>query len=668
MASAFRLLCARLGALWNWRRKERELDEEMQFHLSEEMEERAAAGLPADHARILAAKDFGNAGLIREATREVWGWSSAERLVQDVRYGFRTMRRNPGFSLAAILSLALGIGANTVVFSLMDTVMFRMLPVSDPERLVVFAHRGEGEASTGSNYPLYETLRTKSQSFLGVLSFWELPMKVRTGSETVSADAQFVTPNYFPVLGVQPILGRTFSEADSEAAFAVISFGLWKRRFGGSPDVLGRTITVNGIPLTIIGVHPPEFFGLRPGISIEVSVPLGLQPRISPEFGDRREMRAGTWGLCIVGRLREGVTVASARAEAEVLVGPWVREVIRPELSGRRGSWERIELLPGGAGLDTLRRRFSRPLRVLMAVVALVLFIACANIANLLLARSASRRREIAVRASIGAGRFRLVRQLLTESIVLAALGGIAGLLLAIWAARLLVAFLSTGGRLLVLNVNPDLRVLTFTLMVSLVTAIVFGLAPALRATSLDLTSSLKEHSAGRASDMRGGTLRRLLVAGQVGLSLLLLIGASLFLRSLINIRGLDPGFNPQQLLLVSFDPSGTGYRGPRLSDFYRQVLERVTALPGVRAASLSSLEPLSGDDSTRYFNTSEYTPRSTDDLVVRVNSISPGYFETMGIPLAEGRQFLNRDNSGSVRVAILNRSVALKLTPSFRS
>jgi predicted permease len=654
-----RRLNARIRSLWNWGRKESELDEEVRFHLSEEMEERAAAGLTPDQARAAAAKDFGNASLVREAMRQVWGWGSGERLIQDVRYGLRTMRRNPGFSLAAILSLSLGIGANTAVFSLMDAVMLRMLPVHNPERLVIFAHRGDGEPSTGSNYPLYETLRTQSNSFQGALAFWAIGMKLRSGSATASVDGQFVTPNYFSVLGVQPILGRTFSEADSEEAVAVISHRLWKRSFAGSTDVLGKTVTVNGVPLTIIGVHPPEFFGVRPGGSIEVSVPLGLQRRISPEFEDRRAVRGGTWDLCIVGRLRDGVSVESARAEAEVLVRPWVQEVVRPELSGRRGSWERVELLPGGSGLDTLRRQFSKPLRVLMGVVGLVLLIACANIANLLLARSASRRREIALRVSIGAGRFRLVRQLLTESIVLAALGGIVGLFLAIWAARLLVAFLSTGGGLLVLNVNPDLRVLTFTLAISLVTAIVFGLAPALRATSLELSASLKEHSAGQGSVMRGGTLRRLLVAGQVGLSLLLLIGASLFLRSLINIRGLDPGFNPDQLLLVNFDPSGTGYRGDRLSAYYRQVLERITSLPGVRSASLSSLKPLSGDDSERFFNASDYTPRSTDDQVVKVNSISPRYFETMGIPVVEGRQFSNSDSSGSAKVAILNQAAA---------
>jgi predicted permease len=652
-----RQLYARLRSAWNWSRKESELDQEIEFHLSEEADERAAAGLTADQARVAAKKDFGNVSLIREVTREVWGWGFVERLIQDARYALRTTRRNPGFSLAVIFSLALGVGANTAVFSLMNAVMLRLLPVSDPERLVIFAHRGDGDASTGSNYPIYETLRTQNRSFLGVLAFWQLPMKLRLGSVTSSIDGQYVTPSYFTVLGVQPILGRLLSEADAADDVAVISYGLWQRRFGGVAEVIGRAVMVNGVPLTIIGVHPPEFFGVRPGSSVDVSIPIRLQQRMSPEFGNRLAERGGTWNLCIMGRLRDGVSSDSARAEAEVLLRPWVQEFVLP--SGGLGSWARVELLEGRSGLDTLRRQFSRPLRVLLAVVALVLLIACANIANLLLARSASRRREIAVRASIGAGRSRLVRQLLTESIVLATLGGIAGLFLATLAARPLVAFLSTGGRLLVLDVNPDLRVLTFTAAITLVTAIAFGLAPALRATTLDLNASLKDHSPRGGSEARGGTLRRLLVAGQVGVSLLLLIGASLFMRSLINIRGIDPGFNPEQLLLVSFDRLGTGYQGERLSAFYRQALERIAAIPGVQAASLSSLGPLSGDDSTRFFNTPDYTAGSTDDHVVRVNSITPRYFETMGIPLVEGRPFSDGDGTGSARVAILSRSAA---------
>ena len=278
----------RLAALFARRRLYARADEELQFHLAMREQRLVESGVPAGEAHARARRELGNPTVLAEQTLDSWRYSFMDTLIQDVRYGLRTMRRNPGFTLAAILSLSLGIGANTAVFSLMDTVMLRMLPVQNPERLVIFAHRGDGEASTGSNYPLYETLRKQSKSFLDVLALWALPMKVRAGGETISVDGQYVTPNYFSGLGVQPILGRTFSEADSEEAVAVISYGLWKRSFAGSTDVLGKTVTVNGVPLTIIGVHPPEFFGVSPGSSIEVSVPIGLQRRISPDFGDRR--------------------------------------------------------------------------------------------------------------------------------------------------------------------------------------------------------------------------------------------------------------------------------------------------------------------------------------------------------------------------------------------
>ncbi|HEY7502321.1 MAG TPA: ABC transporter permease [Vicinamibacterales bacterium] len=652
-----RELYARLRAAARWKRNESDLDDEIQFHLSEEVDEQVEAGLTPKEARFAAARDFGNVTLVREAARDVWGWAFVERLVQDVRYTFRTMRRHPAFSLAVILSLALGIGANAAVFSLMNAVMLRSLPVVEPERLAIFAHQGAGDPQTGSNYPIYETLSREGRSFAGVLGFWQMPMKLRVGGATFSLDGQYVTPNYFSVLGVRPALGRMLSDADAASDVAVISDTLWTQRFGAAPDVIGRAVVVNGVPVTVVGVHPPEFFGLRPGSSIDISVPLALQRRMAPEFGDRLALREGTWGLCIVARLRDGVSREAAGVEAEALIRPWVKEVGMAQ-SSRFGSWARIGLLDARSGLDTLRRQFSRPLWLLMAVVVMVLVIACANIANLLLARSASRRREIALRASIGAGRSRLVRQLFTESFVLAAIGGLAGLLLATWAARLLVVFLS-GGTRLVLDVDPDVRVLSFAAAITFGTAIVCGLAPAFRATKLELNASLKEHAATVASDVRGGRLRRLLVAGQVAVSLLVLIVASLFLRSLTNIRAVDPGFDGDRLFVVSFDRFGTGYRGERLTAFYKQSLERIAAIPGVQAASLSSVTPVSGDESTRAFNTPGYTGSAPDDHVVRINAVSPRYFETMRIPVAEGRAFSDRDDAKSPNVAIVSRSTA---------
>ena len=410
--------------------------------------------------------------------------------------------------------------------------LLKLLPVKDPKQLVVFAHRDTGLPSTGSNYPLYKTLRDGSQSFSACFAFWPLDFRARIGAESEPARGQYVTPNYFSVLGVQPVLGRVLSETDDGEPVVVISHGWWQRKFGSSRDVVGKTLVVNGISLTVVGVTPPEFFGLQVGNAMEISMPLGIQPRVSPEFGDRREMREGTWGLCIVGRLKPGVELERSRAEAEVLVHPWVEDVVLRE-GGKIGSWARIELLPGGTGLDALRRKFSKPLRVLMAIVGMVLLIACTNVANLLMARSVARQKEIAVRQAIGAGRPRLIRQFLTESILLAVAGGSVGLWVAWWGSNLLVRFISAGPVPIQLELAPDWRVLSFTAGVSVLTGILFGLAPAVRGTSLDLTPTLKEGAGALAGTATRWQWGKILVPIQVALSLTLLVGAALFVMSL---------------------------------------------------------------------------------------------------------------------------------------
>ena len=583
-------------------------------------------------------------------------------MFNDLRFALRQLLKNPGFTGVVILSLALGIGANTTIFSLIDAVLLKMLPVKNPKQLVVFAHRDTGLPSTGSNYPLYQTLRDGSQSFSECFAFWPLDFRARIGAESEPARGQYVTPNYFSALGVQPILGRVLSETDDGEPVVVISHGWWQRKFGSNRDVVGKTMVVNGTPVTIIGVTPPEFFGLQLGNAMEISMPLGIQPRVSPGFGDRREMREGTWGLCIVGRLKPGVELERARAEAEVLVRPWVEDVVLRE-GGKMGSWSRIELLPGSTGLDALRRKFSKPLQVLMAIVGMVLLIACANVANLLAARSVARQKEIAVRQAIGAGRARLIRQFLTESVLLALAGGCAGLWLAWWGSNLLVRFISTGPVPIQLELAPDWRVLGFTAGVSVLTGILFGLAPAVRGTILDLTPTLKEGAGslvGASARWRWG---KMLVSVQVALSLTLLVGATLFVMSLRKIQSVDGGFRVENLLLVTFDTSGTGSSGPerrkQLEAFYREALERANGLPGVRVASISSLGPMSGDDSTRPLSTPGFQARSRDDQVVHLNSIGARYFETMGITLLRGREFTPADDANATRVAILNETAA---------
>jgi predicted permease len=649
----------RLLELWKRETREADLEREIRSHLEAETEEQIEAGLSPLEAGDAARRSFGSGALARELTREAWGGMWLERLAQDLRYAFRTIRHSPGFTSAAVLSLGLGIGANTAVFSVLDAVLLRSLPVRDPKQLWIFAHRGGGEPSTGCNYHHYETLREGGRSFADLMAFWPLELKVRVGPEYEALTGQYVTTNYFSALGVQPLFGRAFTDGDSEQPVALVSHGWWRRRLGGSPDVIGKGIVIAGVPLTIVGVTPPEFFGMQVGNAVDVSLPFGLQPRVSPEFGDRRAEREGTWGLRIVGRLKPAVEPETARAEVAGLLGPWIAELARRN-DNRLGSWARVELLPGGMGFDGLRRSFSRPLQVLMAIAGLVLLISCANVANLLLARAASRSRELAVRLAIGASRRRLIRQLLTESALLAALGGMLGLLLAVAGVRGIVALLSSGASPVVLSAAPDARILAFTAASCLLTALLFGTTPAFRSARLDPLPALKQHPhESRLPAGMGG--RKLLVAFQVSLSLLLLVGAGLFVRSLENIRALETGFAAERLLLVTFSPLGTGGSGQqlweRLGVFYAEVLERVRALPLVEAASLSNLGPLSGDNQTRRFSTKDFSPRDPADQVVVVNTVSAGFFETMGIPLLRGRSFAETRDARDV--AILSETAA---------
>jgi predicted permease len=519
--------------------------------------------------------------------REMWGWTSFERLGHDLRFALRIMGKSPGFTLVAVLSLALGIGGNTAIFSLMNAVMLRSLPVAEPDRLLLFG-KGQWGGITDSfpdaswqlfSYPFYREVQRKNGVFTGVAAMMSLPNETRAvaggNTESEPVHARLVSGTYFDVLGVKPALGRTFTDADDQAPgshpVAVIGYLWWRRRFGGDPSVLGKTLAAGTTIYTIIGVAPPEFFGTTAGESPDLWIPLAMNGQLPPGWGGGKALTEPLFqSLYILARLKPGAGAAQAGAQVNLIFKQSLRAIAgqnpsQKDLNAiRRAS---IELTPGGRGLSRIRRRFSSPLRLLMAAVGLVLLIACANIANMLLARAAGRQREIAVRLSLGASRLQLIRQMLTESLLLAAMGGIAGLAFAAWAGGLLVRMVSTGGEPIPLRVAPDARVLAFTTLLSVATGILFGLAPALGATRAGLGGSLKEARAVGLTRSRN-LLAKALIVSQVALSTVLLAGAGLFIRSLLNLRNVDTGFRQENVLALSMDTASVGYHedDPRLT------------------------------------------------------------------------------------------------------
>ena len=579
-------------------------------------------------------------------------------LWQDLRYGFRMLRRNPGFTAVAVISLSLGIGANTAIFSLINTVLLKTLPVKDPQQLV-FLHRVRPGGGTGDSFPYrtFEQLRDQNQTFSGMFAFDDAPVSASADGQAEMIRGEFVSGNYYSVLGAHAILGRTFTGDDDQEGkppIAVISYGYWQRRFSLDPSVVGKSINLKGIPFTIIGVMPPDFFDRRVvGPGPDISVPLVMQPRFALKDHDTFEIMA---------RLKPGVAEQQARADLDMIYRQALTEAAGPALSSQTRQEilaQRIELVPGSRGESDLRRQLSYPLGILMAVVGLVLLIACANVANLLLARTTARRREIAVRLAIGAGRPRLIRQLLTESILLAVLGGLLGLLFAWWGADLLSALLFNESTPGALDLQLDWRVFGFTGAVSLLTGVLFGLAPALRATRVDLSHTLKDNAAGIRGAGRRLGLGKALVILQVALSLLLLIGAGLLIRSFQKLNKVETGFNRENVLLFWVFPTLAGYEGPREISLYQQLLERINAIPGVGSASLSRLRLFSGGHWERNVRIQGQTLGPDEYGEVSFNAIGPRFFKTMGIGLLAGRDFTPADGENAPKVALISEGMA---------
>jgi len=579
--------------------------------------------------------------------------------MNDLRYALRQLRKDPGFTAVAVLSLALGIGANTAIFGLIDAVLLKNMPVKDPKELVqVIRIDPRWGVAFFLSYPAFERFRDHNRAFTGMFAVTGISgMKIRLNGQTEQVDGQFVSGTFYSVLGVGAIQGRTFTADDDRIPgghpVAVLSHSYWKRRFALDPSVVGKTLTLDRTLYTVIGVTPPEFFGVSVGRSPDIYLPL----RMHTSF------LAGplsNW-LQVMARLRPGVIQEQAQVELAGLFSQQLAEIPRSDWTlhdQRELLAQRVEVTSAGNGLSDLRRQFSKPLWILMAVVGLVLLISCANVASLLLARAAARQKEIAVRLAIGAGRGRLIRQLLTESILLAALAGSSGLLLAYWTGDLLVTFMSRREAPIVIDLHPDLRVLLFTVGLSIAAGILFGLAPALRASSVNLTPALKQETLYDVA-RRFPRLGRALVVTQVAVSLFLLIGAGLFIRTLQNLKTLDAGFKRENLLLFSMDATESGYKGIRIGNLYQQVLERLKALPGVREASLSLVTPIEGGGWSASVRVSGYAARPDEDMIVYLNRVGPEFFGTLGMQVLQGRDFDARDHQNSERVALINETMA---------
>jgi len=664
------------------RRKEEQLAAELQFHLEEEAEELQTAGLAQDEARRAARREFGNVGLIQEDTRAAWGWPLAEQFLQDLRYAVRAILRNPGFTLVATLTLALGIGANTAIYSFMESILLRSLPVADPESLVVLnwhsrppqdadkqwvhvMHGVQGLAWPGGigvmvsgmfPYGAFETLREENPVFSTLFGYFNgLKRTLAVRGQATSAGAEYVTGEYFRGLAVSSAAGRLIDSEDDRpgaAPVAVISFATSLNRFGGPSNAIGQPILVDNVPFTVIGVAPPEFFGVDPAVAPDLYLPLHASvlidsPRAARMYGD-----GNFYWIEMMGRLRPGVSMAQAQAVLAPRFHQWVATTAKTD--GERAKLPALILNPGAEGLGSLRRQYSKPLYVLLMMVGLILATACANIANLLLARAAARRREMAVRLSLGAGRFRVVRQLLTESVMLASLGGAFGVLFAIWGVRSLTLLLSHGQENFTLHAELNWNVLAVTAALSVVCGLLFGLAPAIQSTRPDVIPALKD---GRV----GGPRRRAqhaLVVAQIAISFLILVAAGLFVRTLNNLHSVQLGYARENILLYSLNARQAGHRDPELATFYADLRKRFESIPGVSSATLSQ---------SSIINAARAGPAIRGPMKIgavnldgaRALAAGPRFLTTMQIPILAGREIDDRDQPGSRPVVVISERLA---------
>jgi predicted permease len=650
----------RLRSLLRPERVDRELDEELRDHLRREIDAQVARGASPKEARLRALAEFGSVANVEDQCRDQRGLSLIDDLVRDLRHGLRSMRRSPGFTAVAALSLALGIGANTAIFSLTDALLLRSLPVAGPRELVELGRITQYGPGGSFSYPIFERVRDGNAVFQGVLTISTSAIEANVDTDAQRPTGRFVSGNFFELLGLAPSAGRLFSpdddrpDAEGGAAKAVIAHGFWQRQFGGRPDVIGRTLQVDRIAFAIVGVAPPGFEGLQVGRPVDFYIPIASEPLV----------RARSWlghpdfnWLAIVGRLKPGTTIEMAQSDLGVVFARFLDEYVKtlpdPE-SQRNTRTHRLTAQSAHAGLSALRRQFSRPLAILMGTVAIVLLIACANVVTLLLARGLARERDLSLRRMLGASRWRLARQLLTESALIGVVGGALGLLLAAWTSPILVRLVAAGDPRIALDVTPDARILLFTLVVSLSAALGAGLAPALR-FARGGTGSLAQGDVRTLHVSRQSNFwMRTLIVAQVALSLILLVGASLLVASVRNLRSFDAGFERNRVLMMGLEPGRGGFEKERRLQYYREVLDRVRRVPGTADASVSLITPVSGGG----VDLSLSIGGQRQPGAVYVNYVSDRYFSTMRTRLLSGRDFEPRESPETPQVAIVNEAL----------
>ena len=598
-----------------------------------------------------------------------------EALLQDLRYGIRTLAKNPGFTIVAILTLALGIGANAAIFSLTDQVLLRLLPVESPRELVVLSSPGrswgrtwsDGDGSTSFSYPTYEEIRDRNEVFAGVLARFHVQVSVAGKGESQLVDAELVSGNYFQVLGVQPFLGRVLDSQDETAPGAnrvvVLSYGYWTRHFGSDPNLLNKPLAVNGNSLTVVGVVRPGFTGVQVGQIPDLFIPITMKAQMTPNW-DGLADRGDHW-VAIIGRLKPGISITKAQAGLVPMYRAILETDAVPLKFSHGGAHEKeflgkkIVLNTGSHGRPILQHDAKQPLLVLMAMVGLVLLIACANLAGLLIARGEGRQREIALRLALGAGRVRLVRQLMTESLILALAGGAAGLALASWTLSVIVNSIPETEGASGLTAQIDYRVLVFACAVSLITGVLFGLAPAIRATHTDLQRVLKDQGVNVSGGRTNVRVRKFLLISQIALTAVLLAAAGLFAHSLLNLKTQDLGVRPDHVLEFSISPELNRYAPAQTIALAERIRKSIDALPGVRSVSASQIPMLADSNSSSNITVPGYNAQEDEDMNVDQNWVGPNFLATMGIPLLNGREFSEADSSSSPKVAIINEAMA---------